>query len=424
MESTGARVAPAGGPGRREPGDPGPIPWYQGRVPRDAIVQMFDMPFHRVERALPRLDRLGVSHVLVSPPQQSHPSSKWWARYQPVDFRFVAGPLGSGEDLWRLCQAASRRGMAVVADAVLNHMSNHPSWVRMRGARVVASGFPRFGVQDFHGPEAGRRRVARGARLPELRTDTEWVRAELRTYLGMLVGIGVRGFRFDAASHIEPDFFPAVLSGLPGLLCFGELIATHASHVSRAHLASMRSYDFPLAHAMRRAFAPGGDLRELVRPEDRGQALWGPSSIPFVNHHDLVRHPRAFAAFRVGDRRDRELAHLYVLGRQDGTPLLYFPDLRSALVKEALRFHTLALGQPMRWVHLEPDRLVWTRGATLLAGLDKSGQGFRSAGLAAGLVPGWYRDLLGGVHRVDGSGVWRDAVIPPRGGVLLVRVGD
>lgn len=388
------------------------------------IVQMFDQPFARVLAELPRLRRLGFSHVLVSPPQKSHPSRRWWARYQPVDYRSIEGPLGGADDLHRLCQEAARRGMAVVADAVLNHMSNHPAYVRMRGSRVLEARFPQFGAQDFHGGggrAAARPRLGRGARLPELRTDTPWVRDRLRDYLRLLHRLGVRGFRFDAAKHLDPGLVPYALQGLGDLLCFGEMIYAHAEHFPAESLAVMRAYDFPLARAMKQAFAPGGDLRRLVFPESRGEALWGPAAIPFVNSHDLVKRRRDLGFFRIDDAHDRRLAHLYLLGRQDGTPLVYGGDLRHREVREGVGFHGRALGQPMNWLHAERDVLVFARGDSMLVGINKSGHPWVAGALATGLRPGTYRDRLGPAQHVDGRGLWRPAFVPARGAVLLER---
>jgi len=41
------------------------------------------------------------------------------------------------------------------------------------------------------------------------------VRLEARRYLELLIDCGADGFRFDAVKHMEPDYFAAVLAGLP-----------------------------------------------------------------------------------------------------------------------------------------------------------------------------------------------------------------
>lgn len=388
-----------------------------------AVVHQFDQPFARVARRLPRLQQLGFSHVLVSPPQKSHPSRRWWGRYQPVDFRRIEGPLGDAGDLARLCRLAARRGMRVAADAVLNHTTNHPGYVQMRRGQVTESRLPQFSAWDFHAPE-GRPPVSGGAPLPQLRTDTPYVQGQLRAYLHGLYRLGVRGFRFDAAKHMCPSFFPYALHDLPGVLAFGEMVYADARHYPPEVLGAIQGMDFPLVRTIAASFAPGGDLGRLVAPEQDGGALWGPVSISFVNGHDLARRRAAFRQFRLADPRDRELAHVFLLGRSDGTPLVYYTDLRSRLVKAALAFRQHAGAAPMRWVLARRGAVAFTRGRRALAAINKTGHPLRAPALSAGLAPGVYRDLTGGWHRVDGAGRWRDAVVPARGAALLVHVAS
>lgn len=53
----------------------------------DVIYQAFDMRFRDIKKQLPELQKLGYTYIQVSPPQKSHPSTEWWARYQPIEDR-------------------------------------------------------------------------------------------------------------------------------------------------------------------------------------------------------------------------------------------------------------------------------------------------------------------------------------------------
>ena len=391
-------------------------------MPCNVIVQMFNQPFRKVRGTLKRLQTLGVSHVLVSPPQKSNSSHCWWGRYQPVDFRVIEGPLGNRAELEELCREAQRRGLAVAVDAVLNHMSNEPRYVQAWRGKIVAAQFPHFSKNDFH--ERLSRSHGRGRGLAELRSDSPWVRHELREYLRMLYGLGVRGFRFDAAKHIDPGFFAYVLEGMPALLCFGELVYASAHDYPGDYFKLMKAYDFPLAHSLKEAFAPGGDLGSLIHPHERGGALWGPQAVTFVNHHDLVKNRSSFSFFRVADLRDRYLAYIYLLARQDGTPYVYHSDLSKLEVKAGLEFHRRAHEQPTRWLHASRNVLMWNRGPGLLAAINKSGTPWEPGLWDCGLSSGHYRDLLGGGrHFVDDMGRWHGCRVGARWAVLLVREG-
>ena len=391
---------------------------------RDVIVQMFNIPFGDVQKRLPKLENRGFSHVLVSPPQKSHPSREWWARYQPVDYTVIEGPLGSASELKALCEEAAQRGLVIVVDAVLNHMCNHSDFLRLEGSQIVEASFPRFSKNDFHTECISRGNIHRQwlGNLPDLRTETSYVRQELRNYLHLLYGLGVRGFRFDAAKHIEVGFFKEVLAGLEGIFCFGELVFSSARDVPGEYLALMRAYDFPLARTLREAFVPDGDLGRLVDPFERGEALWGPMAVTFVNHHDLVKNPEQFADFRISDERDRQLGYAYIFGREDGTPLVFGEDFDSPEVEAGLCFHNLALGQPTRWVQAEPNVLVWRRGDNLLAAINKSGAIWDGSRLKSGLQASGYRDWISGKHfGCDAEGRLADWKIPPRSAMFLVE---
>lgn len=388
---------------------------------RKAIVQMFNLPFRKIQSSLPRLQKLGLTHILISPPQKSNSSTSWWGRYQPVDYRVIEGPLGNRHELESLCWEAGRRGMRIMADAVLNHMSNEPRYVRAYRNRIVEAQFPRFSKNDFHERLSNAHGGGRG--LADLRMDSPWVRSELRDYLRMLYGIGIRGYRFDAAKHIDPDFFDYVLEGIPDdCLCFGELVYGSSHDFPGGYWRTMRAYDFPLAHTLKVAFAHGGDLGTLINPHDRGGALWGPLAVTFVNKHDLIKNRRSFDFFRIGDVHDRHLSHVYLLGRQDGIPCLYTGDLRNAFVKAGLEFHQLAHGQPIDWIHASHNQLMWTRGPYLLAAINKAGHAWTPGPVGCGLAHGVYRDLLGGPSQyVDEYGRWHACRVPGRGAVLLLR---
>lgn len=375
------------------------------------IVQLFDWPFTKALKALPRLQRLGVSHVLVSPPQKSHASHSWWARYQPVDFTRIEGPLGDAAALHELCREAGRRGMAVVVDAVLHHLSNESRYVAMRGNRILRAQYPFFCARDL----AGVHRLGRGRGLPILDTGSSWVRSQLKRYLRELYELGVRGFRFDSAKHMSPTLFPELLEGLPPMLTFGELVYASAADFPAAYWSSMRAYDFPLAAAMRAAFAPGGDLGGLLGPG----ALWGPLSVPFVNHHDLVKNRRGFSHFRIADLTDRRLAYAYMLARGEGSPLVYGSDLRYREVKAGLQFHRACAGLPWQPVAASRQTVAFRRGERALVAINKAARGWT---VTAQLQPGLYEDLVTGWRGSTSHGAlaWH---LPGRSAALLTRVG-
>ncbi|MBN9417590.1 hypothetical protein ABS71_09025 [bacterium SCN 62-11] len=347
------------------------------------IVQLFNQTFDQVRKSLPRMQRLGVTHILISPPQKSHSSRSWWARYQPVDFTRIEGPLGTLTQLKTLCDQAATRGLAIVVDTVIHHLSNEGRYLRTRGGRIEAAQYPRFSTPDFRGLHM----LGKGRGLPILNTDSPWVRAQLRDYIHGLFGLGVRGFRIDSAKHMDPHLFPHLFAGLPPVLVFGELVYAQPGDFPPDYFRSMRAYDFPLARSIKSAFAPGGDLGQLVQP----QALSGHLSVPFVNHHDLIKNRSAFDYFRIGDVRDRQLAYAYLLARPEGIPLVYGSDLSAKEVKAGLTFRRLSGGRPLQWVAAGRNEVAARAGDQLALAINKSGHPWR---FQTRLRPGAYVDLV------------------------------
>ncbi|MBS2039133.1 hypothetical protein JST97_29390 [bacterium] len=351
------------------------------------IVQLFNQSFDRVRKALPRLKRLGVTHVLISPPQKSHSSRSWWARYQPVDFTRIEGPLGNSSQLQELCAAARRLGLAIVVDTVIHHLSNEGRYLRTRGGRIEAAQYPRFSTPDFRGLH----QLGKGRGLPILNTDSPWVRSQLRDYIHELFGLGVRGFRIDSAKHMDPHLFPYLFQDLPPVLVFGELVYANPQDFPQAYFQTMRAYDFPLARAIKSAFAPGGDLGGLIS----APALHPAHSVPFVNHHDLIKNRSAFDYFRVADLRDRQLAYAYMLARPEGVPLVYGTDLSRREVKAGLTFRRLAAGRALEWEQASRTTLAARVGPALALAINKSGHPWR---WHTRLRPGTYVDLVSGAR--------------------------
>lgn len=371
------------------------------------IVQLFNQTFEQVRKTLPRMQRLGVTHLLISPPQKSHSSRSWWARYQPVDFTRIEGPLGTLTQLKQLCDQARARGLAIVVDTVIHHLSNEGRYLRTRGGRIETAQYPRFSTPDFRGLH----QLGKGRGLPILNTDSPWVRAQLRDYIHGLFGLGVRGFRIDSAKHMDPHLFPYLLAGLPPVLVFGELVYADPGDFPPAYFQSMRAYDFPLARSIKRAFAPGGDLGQLISP----QSLGGQHSVPFVNHHDLIKNRSAFDYFRISDVRDRQLAYAFLLARPEGVPLVYGSDLSAREVKAGLTFRRQAAGRPLKWVVAGRNEVAAHVGDQLALAINKSGTPWR---WHTRLRPGHYLDLVSRAHHWthgDQLEIW----LPPRTACLL-----
>jgi alpha-amylase len=436
---------------------------------RNVIVQLFNWPFRAITTAMPQLRAAGYSYVLVSPPQRSNEHVReWWGRYQPIDFSVIDGPLGTEAEFRTMNVEADRRGIQILVDVVGNHtidITEMPSsdFVRLRGDEIVGERFPQFDPGDFH------RRCAVDDQNPpsltqcwlsnnlcDLKTETSKVRAVLHRYLLKLVSLGVDGFRFDAAKHIDPAFFAEVLRDLPNAYAFGEVITSSARSMPR--IDALDFYDFPLAATLKRALAFGGDLQALRDPAAHDGALEGSKAVTFVRNHDIDRgqaNDRGLDAgslntFGVGwngpdqplTESDIVLAYAYILGREDGLPYV-FADMPNPGVRDKrkdafdderivafIRFHNLSLAgqggiarRPEIWRDTgSPNALAWQRGTDRLVIINKAAEPLVVRNLATTLVPGRYIEVrTASPLDVGDDGRIREWIVPGQTAVMFVK---
>ncbi len=378
---------------------------YPTPAKADVIYQAFDEPFQQVKNELPELTEQGYTHIQVSPPQKSNSSQEWWGRYQPIDFTVLESPLGNENRLKELIDAAHEQGQKIIIDVVLNHMANEPPYSDNLE-------YPRFSPQDFHSRacidnDNDRYQVTHGwlgCSLPDLNTESEYVREQGKQYLQKLLALGADGFRFDAIKHIEPEYFQDVLQVVPSdKYVYGELIEGKADQsFLYTGIRDIDISDYPLLGTMKQAFGLGGDLRSLIDPQSYNGALPGVSAVTFAQTHDTVEPDRdLYDAFGL-EERDVMLASAYVLARQDGLPLIYNEDADYPIVKAGISFHEQMLGQSQYFRNGNeiargadsPNLLFIERGSKGIAMINKAGEFFDvETAQMPGLDAGCYKEL-------------------------------
>jgi alpha-amylase len=363
------------------------------------IYQAFDLRFRDINAQLPELQKLGYTYIQVSPPQKSNPSSEWWARYQPIDHTAIDSPLGTEKELKELINAAHSRKMKIIIDVVFNHMANYGNYAKTLN-------YPRFSPQDFH-PQGcidynNRVSVTHGwinCNLPDLKTESPHVRQEAKNYLKKLLALGADGFRFDAAKHIEPNFFREVLKVVPpDKFVYGEVIGQTIEE-SNEYTGIFSVTDFQLVSTMSNAFKIGGDLRSLIDPAASGKALPGVRAVTFAQNHDIVKGQ---IGYKLASQQDTKLANAFVLARQEGFPIVYKDDAQDAITEAGVYFHQKMLGQPQYFRNGgeiaqgadNPNTLFIERGTKGLAIINKAGDYFDvKAAKMPGLQVGCYKEL-------------------------------
>src|SRR6266699_3656480 len=156
----------------------------------------------------------GFKAVQISPPQEHSivPSHDWSERYQPVSYSLAHSRSGTGTEFVDMVNRCNAVGVGIIADAVINHMTNYPSpGFGSNGTSYTKYDYPGlYSPSDFHTPcQVSNYQSAANVQdcelfsLPDLKTELLSVRQKIAAYLIALARAGVAGFRIDAAKHIQ-----------------------------------------------------------------------------------------------------------------------------------------------------------------------------------------------------------------------------
>lgn len=199
----------------------------ESRTEPGVVVHLFEWTWNDVAQECEQyLGPRGFSAVQVSPPQehvvladQGHP---WWERYQPVSYR-LESRSGSRAEFAAMVQRCRSAGVAVYADAVINHMAGIDGGVGSAGTAFTKYSYPGlYDAADFHSchtpikdyQKADEVTQCELVGLADLNTGSAHVQQELVNYLADVAGLGVAGFRIDAAKHMRSPELTAILTQL------------------------------------------------------------------------------------------------------------------------------------------------------------------------------------------------------------------
>ncbi len=300
-------------------------------------VQMFQWTWDAIAEECERtLGPAGYGWVMTSPPQEHVLGEEWWTAYQPVSY-LVESRLGTREQFATMVQRCEEAGVAVYADAVVNHMTGigddeqvATGWA---GSSYRHYEYPGIWTEDdFHrcgltpdGDIADYRnslqvRECELVYLADLRTEEPRVRERLRAYLADLVSLGVTGLRIDAAKHMPPEDVAAIVADLPDdVAILQEVIRGAGEPIAPEHYVDAGLvYEFAWGENLV-GMLQGGSLRVFA---DLGSVamLDGEHAVTFVDNHDTERNGRTLTA---EDGATYALANVLLLATDYGTPVVY-----------------------------------------------------------------------------------------------------
>ena len=236
----------------------------QSNIQGSAVLHCFNWSYNAIKRNLSAIKEAGYTAVQTSPVHSpkdynfawTNQSDQWWKLYQPIDINVADGDtwLGKKSDLKALCDEAEKLGIKVICDVVFNHMANtsDSGGNKMSNINAQVSSTLRNNSAYWHinsiwaNNDNDRYNMTMGSiGMPDLNTNSSYIQNRCRDVLIELIELGVDGFRFDAAKHIETptdtdnssQFWPTVINGSQAstenpIYYYGELLNGIATSTS------------------------------------------------------------------------------------------------------------------------------------------------------------------------------------------------
>ncbi len=198
--------------------------------PRTVFVHLFEWKWTDIAKECENwLGPKGFAAVQVSPPQEHIQGSQWWTRYQPVSYK-VESRSGTRAEFANMVSRCKAVGVDIYVDAVINHMTgNDGSGTGVAGSSYSHYNYPgTYSGNDFHYcgrngnndianyQDAWEVQNCELVNLADLKTDSDYVRGKIASYMNDLASMGVAGFRIDAAKHIYTGDINNIVGRLNG----------------------------------------------------------------------------------------------------------------------------------------------------------------------------------------------------------------
>lgn len=283
---------------------------FAKRAPGRVMVHLFEWRWEDISRECEQvLGPNGFYSVQISPPNEHRRlrSEPWWQRYQPVSYR-LESRSGSRAAFVDMVQRCAKVGVGITADAVINHMAAGTTGDKVKGQGLAGSTYSKYEYPGLYQKNQFNMCSGESARsistyqnafevqncelvgLADLKTDSAVVQNRISSYLEELAGIGVHGFRIDAAKHMPAGDIASILGRAPKLPnTFLEVIGSASEPISPfqySHIARVTEFRYSneLGEAVR-----AGTITRFLSTEPSGGWLPSDKALVFVDNHDNQR---------------------------------------------------------------------------------------------------------------------------------------
>lgn len=304
---------------------------------RTTFVQMFEWTWPDIAQECEAfLGHAGYAAVQVSPPNEHVQGPEWWTRYQPVSYKLESRG-GTREEFADMVQRCRAVGVNIYGDAIVNHMSYAGAGVGVAGSEfseytyAVPYNFDDFHhcgrydddvIRDYH--DGWEVQNCELSKLTDLDTGKPEVQAKIAAYLNDLVGLGVAGFRIDAAKHVSPEDIAGILQRLDGEPhIYQEVIDRGGEPIKGSdYIANGLVSEFKFGMAMFDAFE-SRNLDGISDIATREGFLPSEKAVIFIDNHDIQRgHAGAGDVLNYKKGPLYELANVFMLAWPYGNPMV------------------------------------------------------------------------------------------------------
>ena len=459
--------------------------------PSDTSVQMFEWSWNDLATECTQfLGPQGYGGIQISPPHAAKITGNWWDVYQPVNYVALTSKMGTPAQLQAMVNTCHAAGVRVYADVVVNQMAGD-SGTATDGSTWNAATltYPYFSANDFHAAcdiqaadynsAAGRSDVqtCRLVGLPDLNSESSYVRGQVVNYLDALLALGIDGFRLDAAKHQAAASLQAIVNS----------VRTTHPKTNQGEAIWITQEIVPDGEVVRSDYFPIGTVNEFqftYAMHDAWRGLNGssPSTIPtmmgtwnnwggtwgfvqptnatvFVNNWDTERNGSSLAASNYtgavtndtqGSHR-YDLANIFMLAQGYGEAQLHSgfrftnqdQDRPSASpyvngvaqvnvnwdfihrwgdIAPMVKFRSAAHGQAQQnWVTGNANQIAFGRGNVGFVALNNTTAAWQRS-FYTGLPAGTYCNVVHGVKNAAGTACASDTVTVDASGNASINV--
>lgn len=326
----------------------------------ETILHAWSWNFPAIAENMKNIADAGFTMVQTSPVQHCYNpegSSKkifdenvtegnWYYYYQPTDWKIGNQIVGSRDQMKQMMDSAAKYNIKVIVDVLPNHTAFDIDAVSEDFYKAVGGRDKMFHSQGLNAVKDYNDRMqctlwGSGA-LPDVNTENPDFQKYYMEFVNDLLGLGVRGFRYDTAKHIgvhsdpvdtasgvkENDFWDVatgrksvkgVKLAVPydSLFVYGEVLQDR--NVPEAEYAdyfgqTASSYGYVLREMLEKGSANGIDIRN-----------WHHTAAPeylttWVESHDTYANAHESAALTDDQIRT---AWVWLTARQNGVPLFF-----------------------------------------------------------------------------------------------------